>query len=135
MNYKEITSYEEACEVNKQDPNNLPDVSMLSPEEADDVITTIKVKRIIRALNTDAKTGKVWEPDWNDHNQYKYSPWVEVEASDEKPGGFGFSYSYYGNWRTYPVAGSRLCMDTSDKVLHLLKHFTDLLVKFYLIVR
>lgn len=135
MNYKNIKTYEDACKVNKQDPNQLPDVSMLSADEAKDVITTLKVKRIVRALNTDQETGKVWEPNWNDRSQYKYSPWVEVEASSEKPGGFGFSVSYFVLWLTDASAGSRLCMDESAKVMHLHEYFKDLLIEYYLIIR
>lgn len=135
MTYKDITSYELACQINKQDPNNLPDVSKLDPAEGEDVINSLKLKRIIRALNTDQETGKVWEPNWSDKNQRKYTPWVEVKASAEQPGGFAFSYSYFDYWCAFACSGSRLCLESSDRVMHLYEHFNDLMVKCYLIIK
>lgn len=135
MEYTEITDYKTACQNIGEDPDNLPDVSKLSEEEGKDVINTVMLKRVIRALNKDPKTGKIWEPNWNDHGEYKYSPWLEVEASADKPGGFGFSRSLYVLWSSYSYAGSRLCLSSSDKVLHLIKHFKDLLIATYLILR
>ncbi len=135
MSYKKIKTYEDACKVNKQDPKQLPDVTGLPEHEAKDVITTLMLKRVIRALNTNQKTGKVWEPNWNDRDEVKYSPWVEVKASEDKPGGFGFSRSGYVTWYTLTIAGSRLCLDSSDKVYHLFKHFNELMVEYYLIVK
>lgn len=133
MNTIEIKTYEDACQVNKQDPNNLPNVSDLSGDEAKDVINDFKLKRIIRALNTDQETGRVWKPNWNDGST-KYFPWFEVDASDEKPGGFGFSETDYDNWITDASVGSRLALESSEKVYHLQEHFRELLIECYLIV-
>jgi hypothetical protein len=135
MEYTEITTYEKACQVLSINPELLPDLSGLPKEEAEDIINSLKLKRIIRALNTDPATGKTWEPNWNDHSQWKYSPWLEVEASEEKPGGFGFSYSCYVGWHSSAAAGSRLCLDSKAKVYHLIEHFKDLLIACYLILR
>ena len=135
MEYTEITDYAKVCEVNKQSADFFPNVSNLPKEEADDVIKSLMLKRVIRALNTDPETGKVWEPDWSDHSQLKYSVWVEVEASKDQPWGFGFSLSYYVNWGTDAIAGSRLCLESRDKVMHLHKYFKQLLLDTYLILR
>lgn len=134
MNKVEITSYEAACQVNKQDPTLLPDVSMLDPKEGKYLINHLKLTRVVRALNTDQETGEVWEPNWNDHNEWKYFPWFEIKASKKQPGGFGFSRSSYGVWRSITPCGSRLCLDTREKVAHLQKHFEDLLIECYLII-
>lgn len=134
--WKKIKTYEDACKVINEKPRNLPDVSMLSKKEAAHVINSIKMHRVIRALNTDQSTGKVWEPNWNDSSQYKYSWWVTVKASDKKPQGFAFSFSfYYDLWFTATVVGSRLLLESSDKVYHLHRHFKKLLIEYLLITK
>lgn len=133
MSYKKITSYEIACEVNKQDPKQLPDVSNLPKDEADDVINSLMLKRIVKALNTDQETGKVWKPDYFNHND-KYCAWPEIKASKAKPGGFGFSRSYFDCTYTHTHVGSRLSLESSEKVMHLYEHFEELLIKCLLIL-
>lgn len=134
MNFTEITTREAVYQVNKQELTCLPDVSMLPKDEADDVINSLELKRVIRALNTDPATGKVWKPNWNDRSTYKYSIGFLPEASDEKPGGFGFLDAYYASWYTRAIAGSRLCLESADRVYHIFEHFPDLLTKCYLII-
>ncbi len=129
MKFNEITTYEAVCAVNKQDPNLLPDVSMLSPAEAKSVINSLKLERVIKAINTQ-EDGTVWEPDWSNRSQPKYFMWFEVNTS-----GAGFDYSGYGRWRTDTYGGSRLCLESAEKVKHVQKHFEALLIECYLIIK
>jgi len=135
MSYEKITTIEEAYAINKQDMSCLPDVSMLPADEAQDTINSLNLKRVIRALNTDQETGEVWKPNYHKRPlESKYFAWGEVQASEEQPGGFAFSYSYYDYWVTIASVGSRLCLKDSGRVMHLHKHFGDLLVKCHLII-
>jgi hypothetical protein len=85
---EKIKSFEDACSELKLDPIHVPDVSMLPEKHRCALIAHYKLIVIAEALN------QGWQPNWNDHDEYKYYPWFEVEASKEKPSGFGFSYTY-----------------------------------------
>jgi hypothetical protein len=125
MNYKEITSWEKACEVRGYDPNNLPDVSSLPVKFQKWLIANYKLGVITEAMNT-REDGTVWTPDWSDYNQTKYTPWFEVDATKDKPNGIGFSVSFCHDWCTIAVVGSRLCFDDYKKVYHIQEYFKDL---------
>lgn len=133
MNWKKITTWEKACEVRGYDPNNLPNVSGLSEKFQKWLIANYKLAVIAEAINTD-ENGNVWEPDFTNGN-WKYFPWFEVKASEEKPGGFAFSYSYFGHWYACTSVGSRLCFDSSDKVYHVEKYFEELYLEQQLILK
>lgn len=132
--YKQITTFEAACEVAKVNPSVLPDVSQLPEKYQKWLIAGYKLAIITQAINTD-ETGKVWEPDYNNSNQFKYYPWFRVEASEDKPSGFGFSSSYFGYGLTHTNLGSRLCFDTTEKVDHVQEHFEDLYLEYLLILK
>jgi hypothetical protein len=138
--YKSVTSLEAAYAVNKQDFAKRPTIEQYkaighTEEEAEDALVTLDFKRVIRALNTDQTTGKVWEPNWNDHNEYKYGPWRGIEADDEHTGGFAFSGSHYVGWYTLTFVGSRLLLQDSERVYHMNEHFEDLQLKYFLILK
>ena len=134
MKYKTIKTFEDACVLKGYNPETLPNVSML-PEKFQKWITnTYKLGVITEAINTD-ENGKVWEPNYNDHSEYKYFPWFEVDADEENPAGVGFSYSFYDYWRTHTRVGSRLCFDSRDKVNHVQEHFEELYKEYLLILK
>ncbi len=64
-----------------------------------------KIRLIVKVFN------EGWEPDWTNHNQYKYTPYFESKDS----GGFSFSSFdvYFGT--TY--VGSRLCFKSKELAL------------------
>jgi hypothetical protein len=132
MNYKEITTWESACKVHGIDPTALPEVSKLPAKFQQWLIDAYKLGVITEAINTD-ENGKIWIPDYNNDNQRKYFPWFEVEASKDKPSGFGFSITGCVDWSTNPGCGSRLCFDTREKVYHIQEHFEELFISFHLI--
>lgn len=132
MNYQNITTWEEACKVHNVNPTALPEVSMLPKKFQNWIINTYKMGVITEAINTD-ENGKIWIPDWNNHNQYKYFPWFEIKATKAKPSGVGFSSSLCDRWGTGTTVGSRLCFDTSEKVYHVQEHFEDIFIEMFLI--
>lgn len=140
MDYKSIKTLEDVYKVNKQDINSLPSVTGLiamglTEEEAKDSINHLQMTRLFRAMNTDQATGKAWEPNWADRDQWKYFIWGEVKATKENPGGVGFSRSNYDCWGAASFAGSRLCTDSSDKIYHMWQHFTPLITEYLLILK
>jgi hypothetical protein len=69
---------------------------------------------IARALN------EGWEPDWANTDQKKWTPWFTLNA------GFGFSFTYYVNWRTNTHVGSRLCFRSQELAEYAGKQFEDI---------
>lgn len=132
MNYQNIKTWEDACKVHNVDPTKLPEVSMLPAKFQKWLIATYKMGVITEAINT-KEDGKIWVPNWNDWNQYKYFPWFEIEATEDKPSGVGFSISDYGNWFTFTSVGSRLSFRNREQVYHVQEHFEDIFIEMFLI--
>lgn len=130
--YKEILSYEKACEVNKQDPNQKPIVDHLDKEEASDVINNFELKRIVRAVNKN-DDGTDWKFNYRDGSD-KFTMYFGVKTTEAKPSGVGFSYSYCDDWRSYTYCGSRLEFRDYDRMKHVQDNFQPLLEKVYLIL-
>lgn len=122
-----IKSFEDACQALGLDPNNLPEVSMLPEKHRLAIVAFYKLTTIAEALN------EGWQPDWNDHNQYKYFAWFEVEASEEKTNGLGLSFDGYGLSYATTRVGSRLCFKTRTLAEYFGKTFTDLFSEYLLI--
>lgn len=113
---KSVISFETACEA-KGIETHLPDVSMIPEKYREFVINSYKL-----AVSTDA-VNDGWEPDYTKHDQPKYEPVFEVQASEENPSGSGLSLFVFDCWYTHAFAGSRLCVETSEGVRHMVKHF------------
>lgn len=115
MEYTEITSFEAACKVTGNDPNKLPDVSMLEPGMQKFVLAATKLAIITKAINGNKYC------DFADRDTFKYEPWFQVDKS-----GLGFSITSYAYWRTLTLVGSRLCFISRDRCLFAIKQFEDL---------
>ncbi len=105
---------------------------LVTSTESDEVAYK-KLIIIARALNTNAETGKVWTPNWNDFNESKYFPWFEIEAAEDNTAGVGFSDTHYDYWNTYASVGSRLCYETRELALYAGKQFAEEYKEFILI--
>lgn len=112
-----IKTYEDACAALQLDVNALPDVSMLPEKHRKGVTAFCKLVIITAALN------QGWEPNWNDTDEYKYSTWHGIEASEEQPAGFGFSHSDYVTTLSHSHVGSRLSYRTRELALYSAKQF------------
>lgn len=132
MNYQNIKTWEDACKVHNVDPKKLPEVSMLPVKFQNWLINTYKMGIITEAINT-KEDGKIWIPNWNDSNQWKYFPWFEIKATKSKPSGVGFSDSDYDFWHSNSYVGSRLCFETREQVYHVQEHFKDIFIEMFLI--
>lgn len=85
----------------------------INQEDTPDEVAYKKLKIIYKALNNDSKF-----PDYNNHNQYKYYPWVKPN-----PSGVGLSYGDYVYSRSVTVVGSRLVVGTSEEAEYIGKKF------------
>lgn len=127
FDYTTIKSYEDACKKENIDPEKLPDVLMIPEELRKTILSCYRLLIIFKAINNG------WIPNWNDSNQRKYFPWFEIEASNEKPSGFGFSGSGCVSWYSGAGVGSRLCCDSSEKALYIANQFEKEYIDFILI--
>lgn len=94
--YRDITTFEEACEAigeKWEEPKDLPL----------DVIAYMKLRIIAKALN-----GGSWMT-YEDTDKGKYYPWFHATGSAS-----GFSYHDFGYDRSNSDVGSRLTFKTSD---------------------
>lgn len=126
MDHTQIKTYEDVCKVLNIEPTMLPDVSMLPEKDRGAIIAHYKLVKVAEALNDG------WQPDWSNHNQYKYTAWFEVKASKKVPSGSGFSFSYYVSWYANTDVGSRLCFKSRELALHAGKQFEDLFKEYFL---
>ena len=120
FDYKQIKSFEDACNKLGIDPNHLPDVSLLPDDTKKAIIAHYKLIIIYKAINNG------WVPNWKNSNQYKYYPWFYMLAS-----GFGFSDSHYSFTSSTAYVGSRLCGSSSEQALYIAKQFEAEYIDFF----
>ena len=123
---KSIKTFEDACKALKIE-TTLPVVTGLPKKHKAAIIAHYKLVTITEALN------EGWVPNWNDSNEWKYSPWFEVVASAKKPSGSGLSFYDADDWRTDTVVGSRLCFKSRELCQYAAKQFKKLYEAAYLL--
>jgi hypothetical protein len=117
-NFKDIKTFEDACEVLDIDPKSILD-SVLS----EDTLAYEKLKILTKAINDN------WIPNWNDENQKKWYPCFNTQSKGAS--GFGFSFSsFYAFWFTF--VGSRLCFETEEKANYAGNQFIDIYGEYLL---
>lgn len=119
----QIESFEQACQLRGYDPEKcLPDVSNVPERFRKMPIALIKALIICEAANVD-KAGKVWEPDWNNDDEKKWTCWYDLEVDENNPAGFRFFASDYDGAYASTGAGSGLCFRTkADADFHFKQH-------------
>ena len=122
FNYRNIKTFEDACEHLGINPDNLPNTSHLEFDLAKPIIAHYKLIIIFKAVNNG------WTPDWTNSNEYKYYPWFEVVSSGSR-----LSYYYYDYSFTYTDVGSRLCTDKSEKAEFLGRQFREIFEDYMLL--
>ncbi len=130
VDYKEIpeiTSFEEACKALNISDTDLPTLHHIPEKHQHALLAHYKLVIIAEALN------EGWQPDWNNDDQWKYYPWFIVNASEEKPSGFGLSYHVYGRWDSCTCVGARLCFKSSDLAKYAGKQFKNLYEEYFLL--
>jgi len=127
-----IQSIEDAFNYTGRDIKNLPIVDHLPEEDREYQIASYKWQVIIAALNKEANAGVKFWPNWNDPNEYKYSPVAIVKASKEQPAGFGFSRTSYVYSCTIAYVGSRLSFLNGERTLYAMKQFPEIFKTLFL---
>ena len=111
--YKDIKTFEDACEVLNIKPN-----LVFTYSDPKDEIAFKKLKIIIRAIN------EGWTPNWKDGDQKKWWPWFNLSS------GFGFAYSDFVYAYSGTTVGSRLCFETKEKSDYCANQFLSLYKDF-----
>ena len=119
---KKITTFETAC-LALGILATIPDFSAMPENLQSPMLAHYKLVIIAKAINGD------WTPDWNNSNQYKYTPWFDMRSSASG----GFSYYVCDDWRTYSRVGSRLCFETREKAEYAGKQFEALYKEYFVI--
>lgn len=132
MHYTDIKTFEDACKLLKHDPATvIPDFSAVPEHHRKALIAHTKLVIVTEALNLDEE-GKPYRPNWNNWDENKYYPWLEVETTEYRPSGFGFSNTLYDYSDTNTAVGSRLCSRTSDIARYAGKQFAELYKDYFL---
>lgn len=101
-----IKTVEDAYRANGETPK-------FNSDDTPDEVNYKKVKAIIKALNNDPSF-----PDFNNHSQRKYYPWLKKENS-----GFGLSYDDFVYTYSMTDVGSRLVLKSPELCEYLVKQF------------
>lgn len=120
--YRNIKTFNDACEHLGINPNNLPDTSHLEFDLAKSIIAHYKLIIIFKATNNG------WTPDWTNSNECKYYPWFKVVSS-----GAGLSSSGYNCTNTHTGVGSRLYTDKPEKAEFLGTQFREIFEDYLLL--
>jgi hypothetical protein len=122
-----IKSFEEACKA-LNISTVLPDFSMIPVGGHCEAMSAhYQLVIITEALN------EGWKPDWNNHNEWKYYPWFDVEASDECPSGSGLSYHVHVCDSSTTIVGSRLAFKSAELAKYAGETFKPLYEQYFLI--
>lgn len=134
--YTDIASLQDACEHQGLDYEKI--IAELHNQYSafpEDLRSTLAAdgEMLIVAKSINMLDGN-YVPNWNDYNEYKRFPWFIVEASDEKPSGFGFSNTYCVNTYAHADLGSRLMFRDPKVALYVANTFQDIYKRKFLIL-
>jgi hypothetical protein len=124
---KKIKTWQDAFKKKGLDPNVLPDVSMIPEEYKKAVIAQYIMSVVADVLN------EGWIADYTDSDQCKYQPYFVVNASKEKPSGFGLSCLGYDRWSAGTDCGVRLCYKDAETAKYAGTQFIKLYEDLYLL--
>ncbi len=120
---KKVKYFEDACKVLLLDPKKvIPDFSAYPKEDQASMIAHAKLVIIVKAVNKIANKGKIWKPDFDNANEYKYEIWWYKEER----GSSGFQFDVFGNWLSLSNVGSRLCFISLEVAKENAEQFKDL---------
>ncbi len=111
-----VNTYEQACAITGDDPNNLPDVSALPELLGKSIIAAVKLTRIAQATNDG------WNADFSNVRQDKWTPWLRFVPA---VGGFVCTGTDYT--RTNTFLGARFWFPDPKTAEHFGRTFIDLI--------
>jgi len=118
---EKIKSFEDACQVLCIKPDSVIPVFSINMDAKiqKSSIAFVKLATIVKALN------EGWEPDWTNHDQYKYFPWFRMDSA-----GFAYASTNYSVAYTYANFGSRLGFKTDALCDYAKEQFKELYVEY-----
>jgi hypothetical protein len=97
-------NFKKACENQGYNPDTImPDLSNY-PEKHRGAVSALMQLLIL----ADDANPKDWTPDFNNGDQYKWTPWVDMETDENNPSGFRFFGAYCVSTDAGADLGSRL---------------------------
>ena len=85
--HTDIKSVEDACNFLKLDANSIiPDLTCLPKKYRKAIKSNIELIIVVEAVNAIDNDGKEWFPDWTNSNEYKYTPWFNMNDSSSSSG-------------------------------------------------
>lgn len=104
----EKISFQSACKAEGLDVKTvIPDFSCYPKNDRKAMVAHAKIVIMVRAANRLGNGGKVWEPDFNNGDQWKYEIWWIKGSS-------GFRFHAYDFWYAVSRVGSRLCFISGE---------------------
>lgn len=126
MDHTQIKTFEDACKALNLDANNtIPDFSAYPEKHRAAMVAESKLVLVAQALNGG------WEPDWQDEDEYKYTPWFDFDDENAEA-----RFSYCGGchyWCQRSGVGSRLCYKSREIARYAGTQFIDLYREVYVI--
>ena len=117
-NFREITSYEKACEYQGLDPATLlPDVSKMPASHAGLGRSNVAYTKlcVIRDSIVKKEDGTIPKANFHDTDEEKWRNWMEVEATEEVPSGVGLSFNGPVIGISITVVPARLLCQTEEQ--------------------
>lgn len=108
-----VKTFEDARKITGRP--DVPDFSSLPEDLRKHFIALYKIVVITEALN------EGWQPNWDNHNEYKYYPWFEMS-----PSSFAFNVSVCAYTFADAGSGSRLKFKTRELAKYAAIQFQDI---------
>lgn len=103
-----IESLEQACERRGWDAKTVIPNMDCYPEKHRAALQAAAEMILI----TDASREK--DPDWNDGDELKHIPWMDMEVDRNNPSGFRLDAVGYARTNAHAGLGSRLCFESEE---------------------
>lgn len=120
MDYKKIKSYEAACKALGLKPISDEVFNAFQKEDRKTMAAYHKLAVITRAIN------EGWQPDWSNHGERKYEPYMYTNSAGLASAVTGCSPSY-----TLTSFGSRLCFRDYERATFAVKTFGELYKDYF----
>lgn len=123
---EKLKTFEDACKIENLDSTKvIPNFSCYPEADRKALEAHAKLLIIVKAANRIDNKNKEWIPNWENSNEYKYTPYFYIVD-----GSSGFRYDGYDNWATYTFVGSRLCFRTKEHMLDATSKFPEVYKNF-----
>lgn len=134
--YKKITTLSKAYKAHPEHKAILNAIEVIKsiPESLSrGMLAMLNLQVTCYVINNDDPALGIYEPDFNDSNTTKYSPWCI--GGDSSGSGFRFDEFVNGWTNTTYVGGARLALRDQARCNHMKEYFPDLYKEFYLILK